>query len=406
MLVRMLAVIVLLSLCTVFLSSAQTVCSGVVTGPDDKPLARTHVVLLTPDRVTVVKMIETGADGTFSLTIPRNGLWVLRSIGVGGRRNDIPLYAADNEPIAVTVSLGAHRYVPGEPTLGVIGDFNLWSIPKAVPMKRTEEGVYEADIAATTDTITFRLRGLRDDDAAEGIANASYVLNKHGEYDARLPAVKGVARVVLDLRKLDHSGTPARVTFARGSARTQGIAAAIRTWWEGEEEYFAHQTDEAFERESSGKKAPDWNVFLQGLGDRADAEKDALVRSFWDLGYLCVTMKTKHKDLPRIARTLERMPATSIAWSLSPNTLSYIIRNTTWKPSRYEQYARTAMEKHPDEVVRRRVLFNEFVIAFNAERDAVARKYYNILTGKYAKTPEGIETRKSYPRSSLEPAKK
>jgi hypothetical protein len=406
MVVRRIAVIALLILCPVFVALAQTLCTGVVAGPDGRPFAKAHVVLLTPDRVTVVQVIETAADGSFSLTVPRNGLWVLRSLGTGGMGNDIPLYVPDNEPIAVTVALGAPRYVPGEPTLGVIGNFNLWSIPKAVPMKRTAEGVFEAEIPVTMDTVSIRIRGLRDDEAVEGIENAMFVLNKNGQYDARLLAVNGVVRVVLDLRRLDRSGTPARVTFTKGSARTKGIAAAIREWWEGEEHYFAHQMDVALERETSGREAPDWNALVQGLVLRADAEKDPLIRSFWDLGYCGVAMKSRSKDVQRITRTLDRIPATSIAWSLSPNTLSYIVRNGTWKPRRYEEYIRIAMDKHPDLVVRRRVLFNEFVIAFNGEKDAVAMRYYNLLTGKYAKTPEGIEARKNYPRSAMQRSKK
>lgn len=406
MVVRNVALVVFLVLSMAVVAQAQTSCTGFVVGADGTPLAEAHVVLLTPDRVTVVQTRETGPDGSFSLTIPARGLWVLRSIGVGGMRNDIPLYVTDSAPLALTVALASPRYVPGDPTLGVIGDFNLWSIPKAVPMKRNGDGVFEADIPATKDTVTLRIRGLRDDEAVEGIANASFVLNNQGQYDARLKAVNGLVRVVLDVRRLDHTGSPARVTFTKGSAQMRGIVTAIRPWWEGEEEYFAHQMDAALEREVSGRKAPDWNALVQRLVDNGDAERDPLVRTFWDLGYLCISMKSKHKDTQRITRTLERMPATSVAWSLSPNTLSYIIRNGTWKAPAYEQYARTAMEKHPDQVVRRRVVFNEFVIAFNAENDAVATKYYNILTGKYAKTPEGIETRKSYPKSALRQPKK
>jgi hypothetical protein len=290
--------------------------------------------------------------------------------------------------------------------LQVIGDFNLWSIPKGIALTQTGNGIFEAEVPATTDTVTVRLRGYRDDEGVEGIVNASYILNTQGLYDARLPVVNGKAHVQVDPRQLNRSETPGAILFDQGSPRTQRIAQAIHAWWSGEEDYFAHQNDHALERVPAGTPMPDWNALVTGIVRQADAEKDTLVRAFWDLGFVCTTLKSKSRAIERFTHSLGRMRATSIAWSFSPNTLSYAARNAKWAEAVIERYVRTAMERHRDPVVRRRVLFNEFVIAFNADRDVKATKYYNILTTKYADTPEGRQTLKEYPRGALEALKK
>ena len=386
--------------------AAPIECRGMITGPDGKSLPRADVVLLTPDRVTIVATQRAGTDGSFTLAVPSKGLWVVRCMGVGGRLMDVALYVPDTRPIRMTVSLPTHRYLAGDPAMQVIGDFNLWSIPKAIALRQTTNGLFEAELPATTDTVTIRLRGYRDDEGVEGITNASYVLNAQGLYDARLPVVNGKAHVQVDPRKLYRSETPGTITFVQGSPRTQRIAQAIHAWWSGEDDYFAHQNDHALERVPAGTPMPDWNAFVGGLVRQAEAEKDTLVRAFWDLGFVCTTMKSKSRTIEKFSRSLARMGATSIAWSYSPNTLCYAARNAKWEHTAIERYVKTAMDRHPDPVVRRRVLFNEFVIAFNADQDIKAAKYYTVLTTKYADTPEGRQTLKEYPREALEAPKK
>ncbi len=387
-------------------ADAQSICSGTVTGPDRNPMPRADVSLLTPDRVTVLQTVRAAADGRFSLEVPAAGLWVVRCTGVGGRLTDIALYVPDSRPIRLSVSLPGHRYLAGELSLQVLGDFNLWSIPNAVALQRTPEGSYEAEIPTTKDSVTIRLRGYRDEDGVEGIVNASFLLNGQGIYDARIPAVQGKALVQVDTRRIDRSRAAAVITFDEASPRTKRIAGAIHAWWSGEDEYFAQQNDHALDRLPAGATLPDWNAFVAGLLRQADAEKDTLVRSFWDLGFVCTTMKTKSKAVENLARSLNRMRATSIAWSYSPNTLAYAVRNAKWSPSAIERYVRNAMDRHRDPVVRRRVLFNEFAIAFDAEKDARAAKYYKILTTKYADTPEGRQALKDYPDPALDAPKK
>lgn len=387
-------------------AGAQTLCSGTVTGPDRKPMPRADVSLLTPDRVTVLRTLRTGADGSFSLGLPAVGLWVVRCTGVGGRLTDIALYVPDTRPIRLSISLPGHRYLAGDLALQVLGDFNLWSIPKAVPLQQTPEGMYEAEIPTTKDSVTIRLRGYRDDEGVEGILHATYVVNAQGTYDARIPAINGKARVRVDPVGIDRSRSAAVISFDQASGRTKRIAEAVHAWWSGEDEYFAHQNDQALDRVPPGTLLPDWNAFVAGLVEKADAEKDTLVRSFWDLGFVCTTMKSKSKAVEKLAHSLSRMRATSIAWSYSPNTLAYAVRNARWQPPAIERYVTIAMDRHPDPVVRRRVLFNEFAIAFDAEQDAKAAKYYGILTTKYASTPEGKQAVKEFPRAAFSRPKK
>jgi hypothetical protein len=394
--------LVLLTLCGQ--SVAQTVCVGTVTGAGGKPMPLAYASLLTPEGGSILQTVQASDKGAFALTVPRVGIWRLRFSGVGYADEDLALYVPDTNPITIEVALGCYKYLSGEPPLSVVGDFNLWSIPNAVPLRRLLDGTYGADIPASTDSITLRIRGHKDGDGAEGIRGARYVINSQGLYDARVKVDGGSAHVVFDPRVLDRSNRHPQVSFIKASDQTARISAVFQKWWDGERAYFAEQLVAGMDRERLDSTVPDWGKFTSSLLQQAKTEKDPLVRAIASLAYISTALKSRKMDTAAVTRCMKSLSPTSPAWSIHPNILSYAARVTSWSTRLRDKYLQTALEHNPERAVRVAVLCNEFMIAFNADQDAKAAKYYDLLKSKYGDTQAAKDVFKGHPRPDT-PAK-
>jgi hypothetical protein len=379
-------------------SAGQTECSGRVTEPGGGSLRAAYVLLLSADRASVLKSVQAMQDCTFRISLPHRGFWVLRFMGVGFAPHDVVLYVPDKKPICVDVALGCLRYLDGEGELSVIGDFNLWKVSNAVVLKKGNDGKYSAGIPSANDHITFRVRGYRDAEGVEGIRGASYVLNREYTLDAIVKTDGGVAHVEVDPDLLDRSNTSARVTFTKGSGQTQRIAAAVRTWWDGEQAHYSAQIDAAMGRIPAGGASSGWSDLVASLWEQAEAETESLSRSVCCLAYVSTALNLRQKDPAAVTKCMEHLSAISPVWALNPKWLSPVVRNTSWSAAVRERYLQTAMSRHPERAVRLAVLYSEFKLAFDAEDNAKAARYYDLLTGKYGDTPVGKQVRKEYPK--------
>ncbi|HTX99884.1 MAG TPA: hypothetical protein VMG09_07675 [Bacteroidota bacterium] len=386
--------------------SAQIDCSGVVTGPGGKPLPMAHVALLTPDATSVLQVNQATTTGAFRVTLPGSGLWFLRFTGVGYSDYSMVVYAQDRRPIELTIALGCHNYFAGQPDISVIGDFNLWNILSAVPMKYQGHGLYTAEVHTKSDTVTFRLRGIRDRDVAEGVRNATYVRTPDGLYNARIPASGGKAIIRFEESLLDRSGTPAKAVFVAATDRTKRIASAVSRWWKGEQDYIAARLNAARSRKPLDSTIFDWRPRLAALFREEEKEPDTLVRSVLALAYVSTALKARDRDVASATTCLEHLGPGSQAWELNPDALSLSVRKSSWPEAKWEAYIHEALARQPSRSVKEAVLFNEFQIALLSEEKEKAAGYYDILTTQYADTPRGKMIREKYSRPGTPPAGK
>ncbi len=384
-------------------TSAQTECTGVVTAPGGKPLIMAHVALLTPDAVSVLQVVQASSEGTYRLTLPRSGFWILRFTGVGYADHSVTLFTQDRKPVELNITLGCYTYYPGDLDLKVIGDFNLWNILTAVPMKKQREGVYSAEIPAKTDSVSFRLRGCRDRESAEGVRNVAYVLNKDGSYNARIRTTGGVAKITFDESLLDRSASSAKEDFVKATRQTKGIAAAVMQWWRGDEDYLGARILAARSHKVLDSTMFDWRPRLADLFQKEQRERDTVVRSVWALAYLSTSLNAHMKDVASSTTCMESLGPASPVWTMNPNALSLCVRNTSWPEARREAYIQAALATQPDRSVKEAVLFNEFTIALLSEQKTKAAGYYDILTTEFADTPTGRMIREKYSRPGTVP---
>lgn len=379
-------------------AAAQTVCSGTVTGPMGRALPAAHVTLQSPDRAENLTTVAISAGGAYSVAVPHTGLWVLRFTGIGYADQSVVLYVPDANPITVSVMLGAHRYNAGKIAPTVNGDFNLWNILNAVPMKKQKDGSYVATVPSKKDSVTFRIRGIRQMESVEGVRGARFLLNKEGSYDARIKVVNGKATVVLDMGQLDRSAAQSHVEFPNGTTQTREIAEAARIWWEGEAAYASGQLTRLFKGKSTGEEPPKWPEFAGKLLKNQEKARDPLVRSVWSLAYISTGLRLKHKDVAALNSCLEAIAPESPVWAIHPNVMSYAVRNSSWPKEQQRKYLESAMNNNPERSARVGVIFNEFIIAFQADDNSGAMPYYDLLMGEYADTPQGRMVAKQYQR--------
>ncbi len=377
---------------------AQTVCSGRITGPNGKLLPAAHVALQTPERGTVVQIVEASMNGEYQLPVPHSGFWILRFTGVGYAEQKVVLYVPSKVPLKLDVALGCYHYLPDEPRMTVVGDFNLWNIVTGVPLQRESEGLYAASVTTTKDSIEFRIRGYRDGDGVEGIVGASYTVNADGSYNARVTASGGTARIIVNPQLIDRSGTRARIAFVEATEQTQKIAAAVREWWEGDYNHFAAQASIAMGRAPLDTPVVDWSSLVSSLLRQEKAERDPLVRSVLALAHLSTGVKSRHMDVASLTRSLDSLPPTSTVWSLNPRVMSFVVRSVKWSNAKRHAYLESAIRKHPDRDVRAVVLFSEFQMAYRADNDPNSPRYFKLLTTTYADTPEAKQALKEFPQ--------
>jgi hypothetical protein len=405
MVVRRIGIIALVLIALCGQSAAQTVCTGTVTGAGGKPMPLAYASLLTPEGGSILQTVQASDKGEFNLTVPRVGIWRVRFSGVGYADEDLALYVPDTNPITIEVALGCYKYLPGEPPLTVVGDFNLWSIPNAVPLKRLLDGTYSADIPASTDSITLRIRGHKDGDGAEGIRSARYVINSQGLYDARVKVDGGSAHVVFDPQALDRSNRHPQVSFIKASDQTARISAVFQKWWDGERAYFAEQLVAGMDRGRLDSTVPDWGKFTSSLLQLVETQKDPLVRAIASLAYISTALKSRKMDAAAVTRCMKSLSPVSPMWAVHPNILSYGVRNTSWSNRVREKYLQEALEHNPERGVRVAVVCNEFTIAIEADQDAKAARYYDLMKVKYSDMQSAKEVMKRYPRPDV-PARK
>ena len=377
--------------------AAQTTCSGTITGPNGKQLPAAHVDLLTAEQDSVVQRVIALPNGEYRIPVPHRGFWVLRYVGVGYEEHRLVLYVPSNAPMKIDIGLGCHHYLPGEPGLSVVGDFNLWNVVTAVPLKRDDDGTFRATFSVTKDSIEFRIRGYRDGDGIEGIKDAKFILHQDGKYNALIPAPGGTARIVVNPHLLDRSGSHAQTNFVDAPERTRKIAAAIDEWWEGEQNNFAAQADKAMGRAPLDTPVVEWGTLVANLLREENRERDSLVASVLALAHLSTGIGLRRRDAGSLTKSLERLSPTSVVWILNPGAMSIAVRSSTWPKARQMSYLETAIRKHPERTVRVAVLFSEFQIADAADSDPNAARYYKLLTGEYADTPQGKKARKDFP---------
>ena len=271
-------------------------------------------------------------------------------------------------------------------------------IQAGIRRKKVKAGVYHAVVPAVKDSVTFRIRGYRDADGVEGVRNATYVLNREGTYDARIKAEGGKAVISVELGLLDRAGVSSRLTFAKGSEQSRRIAAAVRTWWDGEKTYLEAQSAKAMGRKPLPGTDITWNSLIESLLRQRQTEQDTLVHTVCDLAYLSLALKSRHMDVWTLTECVGELRPTSPVWLLSPAAMTPCVRQTSWPETQREEYLQSAIHLHPDRAVRLSVVCTEFVRAFRADENAVAAKYYDMLTGEFADTPESKQIVKDFPR--------
>ncbi len=127
-----------------FGSYAQTIVIGRITGSDGAPMPMANVFLTKPNEKDVFDSVAADKEGKYKMTIATAGIWTLRFAGVYHKDYSIAFCVEKPAEIALDVQLRSYDYLNDSIEAKVIGNFNMWYPPWAVPMIKQQDGTYSA----------------------------------------------------------------------------------------------------------------------------------------------------------------------------------------------------------------------------------------------------------------------
>lgn len=186
-------------------TSDMAVVEGRVLGADGKPpvLAHVHLMGLGDSYHESLKSTKVGADGAFSVSVPRDGYYELAVTAVNHQAVRIPLAVDLKRGIkGLEVTLAANRYVDAPAGIGIMGDWNDFEAGAAEMMTPLGDGTFAFERKVEADTLAYQLLGATPDGRSVNGTDADhYLYDGGGDYRSVVLAEGETARVIFDPKK-------------------------------------------------------------------------------------------------------------------------------------------------------------------------------------------------------------
>lgn len=380
---------------------AGTVVSGRITGPEGKELIKAVVLLRQPFDTAVVKMTDAGANGSYRINIPSGGVWILNFRGVHYADKDVAVYVDGKRKIGLDVSLGTYSYLDDFNNVKVVGSFNNWYTPGAVPLQKQPGGVYAASIKAKGGAVSYRLTGVRKGGSVEGNQSDEYTYRGSPGFASVVRTRNGIARIVFDPRKLERSEINPVVRFkdAPVEARFNRIYA--------EQVDFENDYRAAFRAQMRSRGRDPQNVkfdfsdVVASVAKQLQTEEEPIIRQELYFNYLRIYMISQRISPSFYTTLLKGITPSSPVWSLGANTIYYGLAHSDLSEKERDEYVRAVITTNPVRRVCSTILFDEFMASKLKEDKAKAADYFELLTGKYGDSPEAKHVLRLYGGTTL-----
>jgi peroxiredoxin len=371
-------------------SSAGTIVYGNVTGTEGKPMLLANVFLNRPNDDRIVKSLTIRKDGKFSMKIDSSGIWIVRFTGVYHRQYVIAIYIDTQKSINLNVKLEPYNYGDDFKRAMVIGNFNNWHFPSAIPLKENQDGTFSASIKSNYDTVVYRLINTGVRGQAEGTQATSFAYNGKGGYNTLLIGKKGKVKIVFDPRKIVQSEQRVSFTFGLSDSIESRFARAYSILEDTRYQYTDSRT---------GPKRTekfDFTVVIDSVKKLHDNEPNPLVRQVLQLSYFGLNMMSaRPHDVDNLIcrKVLDEIDPNSIVWSLEPLYISEAMKPQPFRRGRAD-YLHKVLDTNPIERTKVILLLNE-IIRNNAmfrPNDEIL-PYLEILIDQYGDSPEALQER-------------
>ncbi len=414
------------------IASAQTTVTGTLVGQDGKPMLMANVILTRPMENTVIKSVDVDRDGKYTITIDTAGIWILRYAGVNHYSHDVALYigtpvtvnvgaqfngndlkdtattyVGKSAALKIDVRLKGYGYVDTLKGVKIIGDFNHFSFPSAVPMQKQADGTYTAEFETKADSFAYQIVGVeKTGHSINGTQAERYVYDGTGDYISVVTPKDGKVKIIFDPSKLVRWNKEATATFGD----TNSVAAKFADIYYEMQQHQWSFMEAVNEYRKSGKDMKqfkyDWSKELGSLKERIEEEKDPLIRQELLLSYVWLGGLSAKLDSAIALRAITEVSPASLLWSISPFLIQYALRFAGVPHEQGEVYMQKVIEENPSVITKAVLLYTEFINAKLKNDDVKAAKYYNILINQYGDTQYGKLVKERFsPASKLKVGK-
>lgn len=395
----------LIVLFSIALASAQTTVSGMITGFHGQPIPLANVFLSQPNEEQSMKSGEASKTGEFKIIIDSKGVWLLRFSGVYHQDYTVAVYVDKPKAIYLNVKLATYKYGKEFSEVKVLGNFNKWYPPAAIPMDKQVDGTYTAEINANVNPILYQLVGVMQGNVA-GTEADGFAYNEYNGYNAVLKANRGKVRIVFDPKKLISSDEPAGFTFSGADSIESRFAQA----YDEMQRWNAAYTDSlisSVSRRRLGTKATGFDCasVLSTIEKQLENEPNDVVRQELHLIYFLFAMKGGMVDTSNSRVVLREIPPEATVWSLAPGVISYAFDYSRYDKTQRAQFVQQVLDENPSVLTKSFLLSNEFMKKLYGGEKEQAMRYYDIAVNQYGNTPGGEEVSHYHNVSATDPGK-
>jgi peroxiredoxin len=402
----MFRLVFLLSLCFFLAPSvdSQTVVRGKVLGANGKPMQGANISVARPNETASVVTVSANENGEFKLMIRSSGIWMLRFAGVFHQEYVIALCIDKSKELKIDVRLKTYEYPENIGDVKVTGNFNLWYPPDAVLMHKENDGMYTTNVNSTSDSVVYRLIGVRKKGDVEGTLADAYQYNGSGGYNTILSGKKGQVRIVFDPKKLPRSSEPSSFVFASSDSVESRFAAVCDQLQKFKEAWAAHQI--AFvSKKPQDLGAFDWPKTVASVAAAIKTETNELTLQALYLSRIQMELLIGKVDSSLGRSTVAYIPAGSIVWQLAPGLISVALDylNYNDNDAARDRYVQNVLDDNPVTKTKTTLLVNEFKRKLYSEQKDKAMRYFDILISQYGETSEARQIQKEYsPMSAVQ----
>ncbi len=367
-------------------AGAQTVISGQLLGADGEVMPAAHVEVYPYFGRRQVFRLITAKNGRYRVEVDHTGLVRLQFHGPLHRTHEVVVLVEDQPSISLDVQLQQAWLDPDQSFTRVATSYTNFDYNEGVPLEEQADGSYTAVVEVPGDSLVYTLPGVTSQSykglVIESITADRFKYSRREGYLAVVAGPEGEVEVTLRPKRLEtQEAPPPVVTFGPANGRAAALSDIYKQLSDFRRYRFTRVIRAGQWSPSSAVDKDRENAFRQEmLALEIEIEREAdpfrqdlllmlyLHRSsglpFWMGNSGIYRNRSAFQfgsviELQRefVARIIDEIPPTSIAWTVFPALLQVLIEGSGASQEAIA-YVEQAVEEHPVADVRRFALYN------------------------------------------------
>lgn len=368
--------------------SAQSI-TGKVLGFDGKPLAKANIQILSNESSqAVLNTFDVNKDGSFEVPVKLPFYHRVRFCGVGHEPLDVPIMIESGSFAGISVNLKSNfSKKTGEPVL--IGDFNNWAFSKnSKKMTKTGDGIYEAYLKASADTLSYQVLGLNTKGSSINWKQADYFcLDSGGDYRSVLKTKAGDSvKIVIDLNTIPSGVSPEIVQFADTESEAYTFYSALNDYNASRDKMSKAYTEYIKNGGDKGKFKYDYSADIEALKKKGDAQTNDRLKGYYYWAMVNLAPKNTDKEICRFL--LKTFSPTSLIWVEHGTFSASKIMSDIYTQEEMLNFYMAVVDNHSDETIKPQYIYSVLNYAKELGKNDIIKKYYSLMVEKYPKSPD------------------